>query len=245
MEEKILEDQVSQPVLEQTPVVVEKKKVSPLTIVVLLVVILLVGVGGIYAGMQLGKNQIKVWVEPPLTVATPEPTEIIDETSTWKTYISKNKEYQIKYPPQYKYRECEGSVDFDLEQPSVCGLKNDVVYPISIYEYDKGTLDQFIDGSNVNFNAPKRINLYIATTNDYYQISKKEINLAGKSYQQAIKILKDSSPKNMPGLYYEGIFTGFPVGDKVFIVVNTKKYQDSPNIQRIYDQILSTFKFLD
>jgi len=136
-------------------------------------------------------------------------------------------------------------VDFDLEQPSACGLQNDVVYPISIYEYDKGTFDQFIDGSNVNFRVPTGININIATTDDYYQISRKEINLAGKNYQQAVKTLKNGSQQNVPGLYNEGTFTGFPKVGKVYIVILRVKWESSYNHGNYYNQILSTFKFIN
>ncbi len=99
MEEKIQENQPDEQVLPQTPSVIGKRKVKPFTIAILLIVILLISVGLVYAGMQISKrNQPKVWIEPPLTVATPQPTEIIDKTGSWKTYTNEVFGYSLKYP---------------------------------------------------------------------------------------------------------------------------------------------------
>lgn len=120
MEEKIPENQANQVDLGQTPVTVEKNKVSPVTIVILLIVILLVGVGGVYAGMQISKKQTPVplvsqstiiptsFVQPT-TILTSIPTQVVqptiiptsDATANWKVYTNKDFSFAIKYPPHW------------------------------------------------------------------------------------------------------------------------------------------------
>ncbi len=104
MEEGIIENQ---PELKQTPVAVEKKKINPLTIVILLIVILLVGVGGVYAGMQLGKEQTPTSIptqvaQPTLSVVIPT-TSASTEITDWKIAIDNEDKGSFKYPKDWYY----------------------------------------------------------------------------------------------------------------------------------------------
>ena len=69
-------------------------------IIFLLIAILLTAVG-VYAGMQLEKRKVKVWVEPPLTEITPEPTQITDSTANWKIYANTTYGFEFKYPKEW------------------------------------------------------------------------------------------------------------------------------------------------
>jgi len=85
------------------PVPVEPKRKSGLKIIVISLIVISLIVGGVYAGMQLEKKKVKVWTKPPLTEITPQPTEVIDETASWKTYADSVAKFEIKYPANWSY----------------------------------------------------------------------------------------------------------------------------------------------
>jgi len=132
-ENKTLENQTPEPVVlpetpEDTPVnsVVEQKKKPWVKIVILLIVILLVCTGLVFAGMEIQKRQAATLPTPSLVaIATPTP----DPTASWKTYISAKYGYSIKYPNNVTYQES----DF-------LGVKGKTETTI-ILQIDKGSLE--------------------------------------------------------------------------------------------------------
>jgi len=113
MEEQTPEVQ-SQPVQSPAPVVPERKSSLPL-IIILLVAILLVGIGGVYAGMQIGKKQVtpnQIISQPPIlptTIPTSIPTQLPeitsaptpDATTNWKTYTNTEYGFSVKIPLEW------------------------------------------------------------------------------------------------------------------------------------------------
>jgi len=121
-----MEEEIA-PVVENQPPEISvqpPKKNNLLTIVIpacrqagCLIAILLVGIGGVYAGIQIGKKQVMMKPSPviptiiptqvlePTTIPTqvPETTNIptLDETANWKTYRNEEYVFEFKYPKQY------------------------------------------------------------------------------------------------------------------------------------------------
>jgi len=94
-----------QPVSE-TPVL-PKKKFNFKIIAILLIVILLI-TGGVYARMQIGKRQMAGGLQPKATpTLIPQPTQIPtliptpDETANWKIYTNSLLSYSVKYPQNW------------------------------------------------------------------------------------------------------------------------------------------------
>lgn len=97
------------PVLPETPIntpansVFDQKKKPWVKIAILLIVILLVCGGLVYAGMEIQKRQASSQhISNPEVVPTSTPAVIAtvtpDPTTDWKTYTSPEKTYSFKYP---------------------------------------------------------------------------------------------------------------------------------------------------
>lgn len=172
------------------------------------------------------------------TSPSPSPTPTPDPTANWKTYTDKGKEYSLKYPSQYFYQESGdgAAVVFDLQPFKDCSIQgrfdclsaNDRIPIFSVVKYS---------GSQSEY--------YKNDSYPYHLMSEGTTNVVGREYSQVIFTLKDSSPLNMPGLYYQSTDTIFPHGNSIVIVRYEKERKDSVNYQQIYSQILSTFKFMD
>jgi len=175
-------------------------------IILLLLAILLITVG-IYAGMQLEKRKVNVWVEPPLTEITPEPTKITDPTTTWKTYTNTKYGFQFKYPFEYLLTEKINEIKLSAENKEITYEINSFYY---IYEkIKKLTQDQAIRQSLSYIVSEKEyffghdkllkgkdllIRHYLDSGSNY---DEEIIYLKGNNFSLITRIDKDKSPKEL------------------------------------------------
>lgn len=134
MEEKIQGNQTNQPKAEQTPTAGSQKKVKSLTIAILLIVILSIVAGAVYAGYFLGRKsvppaQILIDNGPVEIEVSPTPEAIpttpsTDENSGWKMYSSEKimdyfSRFEIGYPASW---ELTINQDLNYEPPKKLGM---------------------------------------------------------------------------------------------------------------------------
>ncbi|PIS14594.1 hypothetical protein COT64_01735 [Candidatus Shapirobacteria bacterium CG09_land_8_20_14_0_10_39_12] len=209
---------------------VAPKKKSGLKIIAILLSVLLLMAGGVYAGMQTEKKKVKVWTESPFTEITPQPTEIIDETTNWKTYTSSEMKFSIKYPSEWFSHSASGSnerfwetkfsspVDNGSPQSPVTGEKAGITVSYTP-QTPITTLDQYaqqiIDGGG--FSNPKT---------SHITVDGAKALVLDSDYSQMI--LVDKNGRYTIHLYATN------EGEGGFL-----------QYKSIFTQILSTFKFLD
>jgi hypothetical protein len=211
----------------------KQKGFAPIIILVLVIAVL--GVVGYFVSKDFKSTNQSF---NQLTVApSPTPTATVDPAANWKTYIDKDKEYSLKYPSQYFYQDSNdgNAVAFDLKPFKDCSSQNNI---------DCFSADDRIPIFSVIKYLGSQSQYSKEDSDPYHLPSESKTNLAGKNYDQILSTLKDTSPSNMPGLYYQSVATIFPHGNSIFIVSYIKERKDSPDYQQIYSQILSTFKFL-
>lgn len=104
---------------------------------------LIIVVGSIFIGIQIGKNQTPSQ-QPIVTQPTTSPTQIfVDSTSNWKTYTGKEMPIQFKYPLNFRVSEgyikgtgiVDDGISIDLDQTG--GSPNRWIY---ITRSDKGSI---------------------------------------------------------------------------------------------------------
>jgi hypothetical protein len=206
-----------------------------------LLLLVLVGFSGILIGRSLSQpktspssiSQLSPTPAPPTQIPTPTPTT--DPIANWKIYTDENTHIQFKYPPNWyaqKYTDSTFTV-FLEDKPFqiikgtefmtsiIVGL-NEVENTITGQRfYAEKTLEEGIERFKGLFD-PKTV-----------QIT--ELTIAGK---KAAKLSGLLGPGMLEGEYF--VSTLIQLKDKLLGVTLTKKsYED------VYNQILSTFKFLD
>ena len=240
MEENIFQQQseVVQTSLNNTPNSIWKSKLLLISGGVLLIV--LVGFGGFFLGKILSQpktspssiSQLSPTPAPPTQIPTPTPTT--DPTANWKTYTDENTHIQFKYPPNwYAQKNINSTFTVFLEDKPFQIIKGEFMTSIIIglnelentasgqKLYAEKTLEEGVERFKGLFD-PKTV-----------QIT--ELTIAGK---KAAKLSGLLGPGMLEGEYF--VSTLIQLKDKLLVVTLTKKsYED------VYNQILSTFKFLD
>lgn len=241
--------QENQSDLSQTPVAVGKKKVNPLTIVVLLIVILLVGVGGIYAGMQISKKQTPIpLVSQPTIIPTKfvQPTSVSDETANWKTYTNTKYGFEFMYPQNLNYVSLgSNSAQKEVDQgKEISGTVVPSFDTINFREGDKNKkFSVEIFKENETALTPKNYQngLYMSGSCDLRWLDNKpsvvkNTELNGNNLLE----VNITGPKQYVSCYYIKNRNGN------LIVISSEIFTDKPMFEKINEEIikiLSTFKF--
>lgn len=199
---------------------------TPIMLLVGILVLALVGGGAYYFGTLKNTPQTQDYV---LISQTPKPTQTPDETANWKTYTDEQSGYSMKYPVDWVIDpNCSANsvsvsnVCFsspDLERDARPIVRKGGLITVSRYKFVQSTLRDFnIDDFcklDISTNC-KQIKL------DQMEAWQREVNDAALSTE--VIVLKD---KKM----FLGIISGY-----------TSTSEKS--IQKVHDQILSTFKFI-
>lgn len=228
MTEQTQEIPLATPPVQQTPVEANGKS-KFISIAILLIVILLIGIGGIYAVKRF--NQSKACTQEaqvcpdgssvgrtgpncefaPCPTRVSSPTQTLDETANWKTYNGEN--FSLKYPLTWKASvENDETITISSGLPGRSELRIGKIADKNMTELKKSVLSDFNEPPET-----RELILGTAQATEYYGCS---------------------------GV--EGCMWGYTIiasnGNQLYFV-RFRIYPDQP--KNLYHQILSTFKFLD
>jgi hypothetical protein len=235
-----MQENISQILQVKTPV----KPAKPWLKIVLFVCLGLLLVGGlVFAGYQLGKRKtqpILQLIPTPTAVATPTP----DSTADWKIYTNTKYRFSLKYPPDWGK-----GYDAPLDEEN----------RIRRVRYVLSTKDRahWLGGPPRGYLLAQGAELFIEifTTIQAEEAMGAEVLISDKKAQQVKKItIADSVPAikyTLPPSYLSETPTEVDfIKDGLLYRLTffySKDYrersQEGP--ESVFDQILSTFKFLD
>ncbi|MBM4401907.1 MAG: hypothetical protein FJ044_01545 [Candidatus Cloacimonetes bacterium] len=191
-------------------------------------------IGAAYAGYWFGTESAKVksQISKPTPTPTPEasPSPIVDETANWKTYTDPVHSFSLKYPPLWQITKGnEHAPSIPSNMAEITKLQSGV-----------GTIDVSIIPWHNNLKKDLReelssfISRYFGETDVSYESTKLggETALQGSYLQVAF------------GSQTKVILTAIEKGDYV-LFFQTQFDTEDPSRLAVYNQILSTFKFLD
>ena len=208
------------------------------TILIVVGILVLVGVAGGYILLGKSKNITPVTQPAPETINS-QPTPTIESTeygdiSDWKTYTNNKHKFSFDYPDSY-FNYDGSSEDSVYLAPragkgesygSPMGLeKKDVWLSISVNPIESGiSLEEFISHPEMY---------------DYKDVKKEKITIANKN---GYKVTSNRSSGPQATVSYEGFVEN---GGNIYRI---QMYAFTLDVllsqQKIFDQILSTFKFI-
>ncbi len=193
--------------------------------------------GGALFYTNYSNNRTKSFLTPTVS-QTPQPTPV-DETANWKTYTNNKYAFSLNYPPNWKIEENMGSaIFFSIESPDYKFDDNNKVEE----QVTVGTKISFnILSSTGNYSEPKEgeiPTLYFDTVNNK-QIMDKISNITNITIDG-----RKAAKYDLQRLFKEPLLrTRADIVDKTFVYRIEMMYV-SPISKNIFDDILSTFKFL-
>lgn len=220
---------------QQTPVnqqtsIIPVKPANKLPLFFLIFLIIVGFVSGIYYLTTFQNQPSSQPTIIPTKAILPSSTLSPNPTVNWKTYTDEKGIYTFKYPSDWYQNEC-GGAGITNTPVNDCGSDRILTFTV---EEGGGNFDEYITKRGFK---------------DYYDFIEKNIAITGSDYKyvsnnkEFIGVLKQGV--SAPGLFYKGIWTQFPYKDKTYYVIYHKVTKDELDYLTIYNQILSTFTFLD
>lgn len=214
------------------------RKFNPILISAAVVLLLAVGAGGLLLGKSLNNSQPSV-----RPTATPLPTQIPtpDETANWKTYTNNKLNYSIKIPRDWL-------ID-DKENVFIRTSGEAIFLPQS--EKDKGVFSTKIaitkltnEKIRYSLNTETQFNewLLMPAATDVRRLAKVE-NLKIDNLD-AVKFISTTLPGDATEPFFSIVTWFRKNGSNYYIEFGGDEKIVNGNVN-IYNQILSTFKFLD
>lgn len=203
--------------------------------IVAVIVLVIISVGGYF----LYQKQIKPTPTPQQTSQpTPSPTDASGaptgaaETANWKTYTNTDYNYQLKYPPTWK-----------IETPSnTSGIGKPTVYVniVSDIQFKNECCFPYSIG----------INVYEKSENKTIQELGQEIIKDFKYTEETLNDMKIYRTNSLSSQFgSEAVFVKIDKNNYVSLALspfnNDKPFPNQEDQYEIFNQILSTFKFLD
>lgn len=191
------------------------RKFNPILIFAAIILLLVVGAGGIFLGKSLNTSQPSA--QPTVApLPTQTPTLTFDITAGWKTYSNTLAKFEIKYPAEWKEKTSPSS-----------GL------PVFYSADEKEVLF---------YNFGPKGGMSMENTIDNF--------CKGRHMKEVRRLFLDNFPAvycQDPTLDPNRIFNQVLVQKDDFQIEINGDFarEDSENSLKIFDQILSTFKFLD
>lgn len=260
------------------------------TILVLLVVVL---VGGVGVGWYLSNTGVIPKFSVPLTSEQPPAPPSIpdeDETTNWKTYTNKELGIQFNYPPEWGElvkqeepclvdtggtREYQGQpcIHVSLSKPADAGLGRQIFLASQSKMFAKhgpgrGAYfgDTFTIAEQEGIDQQEFVEKYCTIITDYqsaiitglWHKRNSKYNRCGvqrntdgilyaKSFEAAPKDLIAEEKDNPPPVYYIYYLVYHPDHPFPGVILSTDRFSSPESVadqEKIFDQILSTFKFL-
>lgn len=219
MPEEITPTEKASEVEVETPETVEEKKekrwLKPLLFLILGIVL---AVGLVFTGYKFGQKQVQIGPQPtPGLVATPTP----DPTANWKT--CSDKDISFKYPSSW-----------NQDPPQILGSRSIV----EMRDPNKSYTFNFTKQANYNNATGKPFASIYEYLNMGYNV--KTITIDG---QVGIQPLPRAGSENVNAVYFFSQDSKFI--NILELSATTRDETDIKKGQEIFNQILSTFKFLD
>lgn len=197
------------------PLAPSPRRFNPILILVVVILLVLVGVGGLFLGKSLNGPQ-KSTQPAAYSLPTQIPTPTPDPTANWKTYSNTLAKFEIKYPAEWKEKTSPTS-----------GL------PV-FYSVDEKEV--------LFYNFGPKGGMSMGDTIDNF--------CKGRHMKEIRRLFLDNFPAvycQDPTLEPNRIFNQVLVQKDDFQIEINGDFvkEDSENSLKIYNQILSTFKFLD
>lgn len=213
-------------------------------IIIILGIVLILGiVGGVY---YFGKNFVKVPVSKPqvLVSSTPQPTQI-NETASWKTYTNNQYGYSIKYPS-------EANMSIDTYGGGYMTGGNmhrfNFIFPEELVgQNNRNNFVIEIEDNRLNLNTKEVIDNYVERIKNYKDVVG-GTKIIIESLNKSLRPYTNNEINGLIGSY--GWWTFHPVlveakNGKIytFYMPESGRYPNDDTL-KLFDQILSTFKFL-
>lgn len=202
-----------------------KKESNAITIISMAVFVILAlgAVAFLYYQNQKLKGMLASY---QTSIASPTPTATTDPTANWKTYKSKEFNFNFQYPSELSFI-YDGVPGKDEGKPFV-------LFHVNVQNFD-GTKSKAKSNSDFQFSLDVERDRY-KTLDEYIpsnisQSSKSKIIIDNN---EAIKVVDDAYA-NWPTIWTRS-------GSYVYIIQMSNSGKEN---EKYFDQILSTFKFLD
>lgn len=199
--------------------------------------------GSVFAGIQIGKNQLvsqelalveqtatPTQIVADLTVQQTTPSPTIDETASWETYSNSKYGFSFKYPLDYK-----------VTTSPVTGNQYNIV------------VDKKINANGAGL-VPIQLSINMGTGESGTPLVLSTIKEAEahyiKSFNSSSVSKKDITVANLPAVSITGVLAGPGPGEGNFLHYTLVKLDNeilviqlgNKNYQNVFDQIISTFK---
>ena len=192
----------------------------------------------VFTSLRGGAADVAISPTPALVVSSPSITSAANPDligANWKTYVHSN--FQLNYPLNWDfYKMGEDDVLFGptelvkvnrerLENPDIAALIGGKAWPVSV-----GLLK-----GDIYYYGPNKVSF---TTNEQANVTSKRLAIEGLSVLKHIIEFKDDAPYITKGDIIEVVV--IKKGNNTYaITLSDQNHKD------IYDQILSTFKFIE
>lgn len=236
------------PFLPQPPPLPIPPKSSHLVLLIAGLTLFLGGLGGGFVVSQYLASP-KPKIEPIaqiVDVPTPTPTSIPtpDETANWKTYTNTKYGFSFKYPMNFDST-CCGISGPVLGKPEMIIVLADPATGAQGTDMPFNGLGIYID-SVVDFTSADGFTSYIygqkaSLIKNYKDFMDKE-PINGKSNTVMVAGVKGEALEGLAWWSNKIIYVPFPDNKKVIVIVRADASKDS--FDTMFNQILSTFKFL-
>ena len=201
----------------------EEKKPKKFILIILIILAIALGATGGVFGYQYIQKQKLFQTQPSPTPVVQQPSPSPDPTAGWETYSSEFQNITFKYPPSWEITEKEGQkVGENIYNTKILLSKNEAIITMYLNMDGLGGKGQTYEGRE-----------FILDGNHLYQYTRHNEN--------STKIGLSTSLVNTLGV--------FEINNTTYSITltypNTYTKKESSPILNEFNQILSTFKFID
>jgi len=222
-------------------------KVKPEIRSLILPVILLVVISFLVIGLILIANKPKGSNLPPtqIPISTVEPTPVPNPTENWKTYMNDKYGFEFEYPDDLNNKCCEEYSDslYGMAKVITLAQKLDTDFEGGAEIYNGLTISLALNKTNtpldtfVEDQKIKNLQRFYGEDQLKTALSKIKTTRVGIAGQEGLLIT------NQPVLNIDIIY--LPIQNNKYFISIYKSEEHDKEFDKTFDQILSTFKFLD
>jgi len=212
-------------------------KRSPLVLILFVVIIIAIFAAG---GYYLGSSNLMLPqpIASPVTYTSPQPVASVDPTAGWKTYTDEVNKITFKYPQNWYANPTSGTLTqsqvFLDDHPFEIPTATEFATPIQIHfnQYADTTTNEKKYSESTIEESVKRYKTYVFG-NDV-----KEANNLVVGGLKAVQ-LSGTGTGMLEGIYLKSTF--IQLDNRVLVI----DLYNNKNFEELYNQILSTFRFVE